>query len=99
MPHRRSHLKLQDNDWQNSRYIRGLFCQSRLLSRLFQAVRRDLAGSTVGDHFKPDLLAFLESPQVGALDGADMDENVLAAILRLNEAEALLAVEEFNCSY
>src|SRR6185295_4557902 len=34
----------------------------------------------------------------GALDGADMDEHVLAAVIRLDEAEALGAVEPLHCS-
>jgi hypothetical protein len=48
-----------------------------------------------------DLLAFLEALQPGALDGADMDEDVLAAAIRLNETEALLGVEPFDraCSH
>jgi hypothetical protein len=48
-----------------------------------------------------DLLAFVEALQPGALDGADMDEDVLPAAIRLNETEALLGVEPFDraCSH
>jgi len=38
---------------------------------------------------KPDLLAFMEPGEPGALDGADMDEGILAATVQVNEAEAL----------
>ena len=41
-------------------------------------------------------LAFGEAGQPGLLDRADMDEHVLAAIVADDEAEALLAVEEFD---
>src|SRR4051812_3177922 len=41
-------------------------------------------------------LALGEPGQAGLLDGADMDEHVVAAIVADDEAEALLAVEEFD---
>jgi hypothetical protein len=43
----------------------------------------------------------VEALQSGALDGADMDEDVLPAAIRLNETEALLGVEPFDraCSH
>src|SRR3546814_340880 len=40
-----------------------------------------------------DLLAFVEAAQSGALDGRDVDEYVRAAIVRLDEAETLRAVD------
>src|SRR3569623_818831 len=43
-----------------------------------------------------DLLAFAEARKPGALDGGDVDEGVLAAIIRLDETEALGGVEEFH---
>ncbi len=48
------------------------------------------AGAAVSNQFKRDLLAFLQIVDAGALNSADMDERVCAAIVRLNEAEALL---------
>jgi hypothetical protein len=36
--------------------------------------------------------------QTGAFDSADMDENVLATVCRLNEAKALLAVKPLHNS-
>src|SRR6516225_4817946 len=49
-----------------------------------------------GDDVVADLLTFHESTHTGALDCADMYENVLRAIRRLDESKALLNVEEFN---
>jgi hypothetical protein len=43
-------------------------------------------------------LSFAKAVHAGALDCADMHEYVFAAIIRLNESEALLAVEPFHCS-
>jgi hypothetical protein len=43
-----------------------------------------------------DLLALGEAGKARALDGGDVDECVLAAVFRLDEAEALGRVEEFN---
>jgi len=43
-----------------------------------------------------DFLAFGKSAQSRALDGRDMNERVLAAVFRLDEAEAFIDVEKFN---
>src|SRR5688572_4234442 len=61
-----------------------------------QIVRRRLAGLAIGNHVIGDLLALVEGAQASAFDRADVNEDVLAAILRLNETEALLAVEPLN---
>ena len=47
-------------------------------------------------HFVADLLAFVQAPQAGCLNRRDVDENVLAAILRHNEPEALGGVEPLH---
>src|SRR5437773_11476573 len=61
-----------------------------LSSRLASpAVRNDLEG---------DLLPLVESAHAGAFDRADMNEDILVAVLRLNEAEALLAVKPLYSS-
>src|SRR5271157_1315233 len=65
--------------------------------------RREVAGggfarALVGDDLEADLLAFAQMRQARALDGADMDEYVLAAVLRLDEAKALLGVEPLDGS-
>ena len=43
-----------------------------------------------------DLLAFVQAVQASPLDGADMDEHVLAAAVRLNEAKTLGGVEPLD---
>jgi hypothetical protein len=45
-----------------------------------------------------DLLTLAKIVEPGALDGADMDENILAAVIRLDEAKALRGVEPLHCS-
>ena len=55
-----------------------------------------LARPTVFDKLEADLLALLEILHTGALKRAYMNEDVLRAIIRLNEAEALLDVEPFD---
>src|SRR6478609_10547650 len=56
----------------------------------------DLAAHFVGLQFEIDLLTIIEAGQTGALDGADVNEHILAAIVRLNEAVALLTVEPLH---
>src|SRR4051812_34973833 len=53
------------------------------------------------DHVVADLLALAERAHPGALDGRDMDEHVLGAVARLDEAKAFSGVEEFHsaCSH
>jgi hypothetical protein len=55
-----------------------------------------LARPTVLDKLEADLLALLEALHAGALKRAYVNENVLRAIIRLNEAETLLHVEPFD---
>src|SRR5271165_1438147 len=52
-----------------------------------------LARALVGDEFEVDLLAFVQVVHPGALNGADMDEHVRAAVVRLDETKALLGIE------
>jgi hypothetical protein len=63
-----------------------------------EIVGRRLAGPTVGNDLESDLLSFVKVLHTGAFNRADMHEDVLAAIVRLNEAEALLAIEPLNCA-
>src|SRR6266568_3450075 len=63
------------------------------LSGCLQVLGRRLTGLAVGYNLEGDLLALLELIESGALDRADMDENVGAAILRLDKSVALLGVE------
>ena len=57
---------------------------------------RALAGLTIGDEIVRDFLSLIKSIHSSAFDGADMDENILAAVTRLNEAKSLLAIEPLH---
>jgi hypothetical protein len=63
-----------------------------------QIIRRRLAGSAIGDDVIGDLLTLMKIVEPGPLDGADMDENILASVIRLDEAKALRGVEPLHCS-
>jgi hypothetical protein len=49
-----------------------------------------LAGLAICDNVERDLLPLLARPHARAFDRADMNEDIFAAGLRLNKAEALL---------
>src|ERR1700730_14852990 len=53
-----------------------------------------LAGAAVLLGIEGNLLTLAETAQAGALQRGGMDENVLAAIVRLDESEAFLIVVE-----
>ena len=55
-----------------------------------QIVGSGLAGSPVRNDVEGDLLAFPEIVHAGALDRADVDENVRAASVLRDEAKAVL---------
>src|SRR5690349_1904166 len=55
-----------------------------------------LAPHLVGLDLEVDLLTFGKTGKPGTLDGADVNEHVLSAVVGLNEAKALLAVEPLN---
>ena len=57
--------------------------------------RRGLTGTPVRLNLEGDLLAFDEAAQTGSFERADMDEHVLPAVIRLNEAIALLTIIPF----
>src|SRR5690606_37105102 len=57
-----------------------------------------LARLVVAFQFEGDLLAFDEVAHAGALYGRNVDEYVRAAVVRLNEAEALGGIEPFYCA-
>src|SRR6185437_7220212 len=63
------------------------------------ADQREIAGrflAAIAHDLVLDLLALVEPRQPGALDRRDVDEDVLAAGIRLNEAVALLRVEPLD---
>jgi len=58
-----------------------------------QIIRRGFAGLSIRDNVIRDFLSLVEAVHPGALDGANVHENILAAVIRLDEAKAFLAVE------
>jgi hypothetical protein len=54
-----------------------------------QIVGRRLARAAIGYDLVADLLAFTQRSKSGTLYGADVHEHVVAAVIRLNKAEAL----------
>jgi hypothetical protein len=58
-----------------------------------QLVSRRLAGSPIRDDVELKLLSLVEGAQASTFDSADVDEDVFAAVIRLNEAKTFLAVE------
>src|SRR5262245_45368633 len=65
-------------------------------SLYLEVLRRGL--STVGYEFVLDLLALVERAQAGPLDGRHMDEDVLSALGRLDEAVAFGRIEPLDSS-
>src|SRR5690606_15045331 len=64
-------------------------------SRSLQAADRNLARPAVHLGVESDLLAIRQRGHAGALERGGMHEHVPAAVVRLDETEALLGVEEF----
>jgi hypothetical protein len=77
--------------------VKAAWCE-RNRSGGAQIVSRRLAGSSIWDEVERELLPFIEGAQAGALDSTDMNEDVLAAVIRLNETESLLNVEPLYSS-
>jgi hypothetical protein len=65
-------------------------------SRSLKLLGGHFAGFVVACDLKSDLLPFAKITHPSALDGRDMDENVLTAIIRLDEAKALGGIEPFH---
>ena len=53
----------------------------------------------VSDDLEKDLLTLIEAMHSGLFDRADVHEDILAAIIWLDESEALLVVEPFHGSF
>src|SRR5690554_2229355 len=58
-------------------------------------IGRRLLAITAGLELIGDLIAFIQALQARTLHGRDMDESVLAAVFRRDEAEAFGSIEEF----
>jgi len=63
-------------------------CSSRCRSDGAQIFRGGLACLSIGNNIERDFLSLVEAMHPGAFDRADVHENILAAIIRLDEAEA-----------
>ena len=63
-----------------------------------ELIGRHLARALVLHELEGDLLTFPEIAHAGALDGADVDEHVLAAVIGLNETETLGRIEPLDCA-
>jgi hypothetical protein len=57
-----------------------------------------LAAHLVGLDFERNLLAFGQTGKARPFDRADVYEHVIAAVIGLDESEALLAIEPLNCA-
>src|SRR5260370_23081112 len=63
-----------------------------------QIVRRGLTRLSVSNNVESDLLSLVEPMHPSAFDCADMHEDILAAVIWLDEAEALLDIEPLHGS-
>jgi hypothetical protein len=88
----------RDPKRQLCQFIRGQSDDSLLRDRSdgAQIFSGRLAAPAVRDDVVRHLLALVEGVHAGAFDRADMNEDVLAAVLRLNEAKTLLAVKPLH---
>src|SRR3984893_17168213 len=64
-----------------------------------QVFRAGLAPHLVGLDLERNLLAFGEDGKTGPFDLTDVHKHIPAAVFRLNETKALLAVEPLYCAY
>jgi hypothetical protein len=96
----RSQLAPRQQKWppQGAAIVEALRIQHLNSSGGGDVANRDLAGATVFLRVEGDLLAFAQPADASALERGRMDEHVLAAVIRLDEAEALLVVVEFHCA-
>lgn len=81
---------------QRLQYIPGRLKSADLIDA--KVLSAGFAAHAVGLDLERNLLAFIEGAQTGPFDGADMNEDVLAAVIGLDEAEALCRIKPLNCS-
>jgi len=79
-------------------HFSGADYRARFVLSSLQVVCRHLAGLAVLDELEADLLAVIEATHTSALDSRNVYENVLAAVVRLDEAEALCGIKPFYCA-
>ncbi len=73
-------------------------CAEEAVLCSLNVVDGNLAGTAVFCGVEGDLLAFDEVAHAGALKSSGMNKDVLAAIVRLDEAEALHVIVELYCA-
>jgi hypothetical protein len=69
--------------------------EDRVKSCSLELLSGHLAGPAVASDLEAELLAFLQIAHASALDRGDVDKHILAAVVRLNEAETLGGIEPF----
>jgi len=69
---------------------------SSLKSDVFQVDCRGLSALGIALFFEFDLLTLRQADQTGTLNGRDVDEDIRATVVRLDESVALGAVEPFD---
>lgn len=72
--------------------------ERRVLGNDFQVFRAHLPATAVSYELEADLLTFAKIAEPRALDSADVNEGILAAVIGCNKAEALLRVEPLHGS-
>jgi hypothetical protein len=68
-------------------------------SRCAQIACRGLACFAISNEIEKDPLSLVEATHAGAFNSADMNEDVLAAVVWLNESKALMAIEPLHGSF
>jgi len=74
----------------------GFSCAARRRSCRLDSSHRQLPGAAILLNIERDLLALDQPAHSGAFKRRGVNENILAAIVRLNEAEAFLIVVELD---
>src|SRR5260221_12073588 len=75
-----------------------IYRSSRCRSGGAQVVRRGLACPSISNNLERDLLSLVEPRHSGTFDRADVHKDILTAVIRLDEAEAFLAIEPLHGS-
>jgi len=73
----------------------NLFAENGCLARNLQVDRLRALAAAIRFGVEAYLLVFRQSGQSGSLHGGNVNEDVRAALVRLDESEALVGVEEF----
>src|SRR5215470_10257274 len=63
-----------------------------------QPIRRTLTRATVPNDFVAELLTLAQIRHTGTFDCSDMNEDVSATVVGLNETKTFLSVEPLHCS-